>query len=74
MYGTLRQQIGKKVTVGSYRTSIACSGSDSWQATVLGETGIYRRGAANGVVVAEFVDQVRGEVVRVRATGTVQLR
>jgi hypothetical protein len=72
--GTLRQQNGKKVTVGSFRTSVSCTGTNGWQATVLGETGIYRRGAATGVAVAEFFDEVRGEVVRARTTGTVQLR
>jgi len=71
--GTLRQQNGKKVTVGSFRTSVACTGTNGWQATVLGETGIYRRGAATGVAVAEFIDEVRGEIVRARATRTVQL-
>lgn len=73
IYGTLREQIGKKATVGSYRITFACSGSGQWQATVLGETGFYRRGAATGVAVAEFVDDVRGELVRVRASGSVQL-
>jgi hypothetical protein len=71
--GTLRQQQGRRVTVGSFRTQAACDGPTRWQATVLGETGVYRRGAAAGVVVAEHVDLVRGEVVRVRATGTVRL-
>jgi len=60
--------------VGSFRTSVSCTGTNGWQATVLGETGIYRRGAATGVAVAEFFDEVRGEVVRARTTGTVQLR
>ncbi|HET6211622.1 MAG TPA: hypothetical protein VFE14_01985 [Micromonosporaceae bacterium] len=71
--GTLREQIGKKVTVGSFRTPVACSGTAAWQATVLGETGIYRRGSATAVAVAEFVDNLRQEVIRVRASGTVQL-
>jgi hypothetical protein len=72
--GTLREQNGKRVTVGSYRTSVDCTGSTSWQATVLGETGIYKRGTATGVAVAEFIDQVRQEVSRARASGQVSLR
>jgi hypothetical protein len=71
--GTLRQQIGKRVTVGSFRTTVACDGTESWSATVVGETGQYRHGSAQAVVLAEFVDVVRGEVVRVRDAHTVQL-
>jgi hypothetical protein len=74
LVGTLRQQHGSRVTVGSFRTAVDCTGSESWQATVLGETGIYRRGEATGVAVAEFDDPIRGEVVRVRATGQLRLR
>jgi hypothetical protein len=72
--GTLREQQGRRATVGSYTVAVHCTGSTAWQATVLGETGIYKRGSATGVAVAEFVDQVRQQVVRARATGTVQLR
>jgi len=71
--GTLRQQNGRRVSVGSYRTRVSCSGTTAWRATVLGETGIYRRGPAAAVAVAEFTDEVRGEVVRARASATVQL-
>jgi hypothetical protein len=73
LVGTLRQQLGSRVTVGAFSTAVDCTGSHDWQATVLGETGIYRRGPAAGVAVAEFADPVRGEVVRVRATETIQL-
>jgi hypothetical protein len=72
--GTLRQQIGSTVTVGSYRATVSCIGSTAWQATVLGETGTYRRGSASGVAAIVFVDQIRQEIVRARATATVQLR
>jgi hypothetical protein len=72
--GTLREQQGRTATVGSYRVAVHCTGSATWQATVLGETGVYRRGSASGVAVAEFVDQLRQEVVRARATATIQLR
>jgi hypothetical protein len=71
--GTLRQQQGRRATVGSFRISVSCDGLETWRATVRGETGVYRRGPADGVVAAEHVDPVRGEVVRARATGTVQL-
>jgi len=73
LLGTLRQQQGRKVTVGSFRTQVSCDGPTRWSATVLGETGVYRRGPATGVAVAEYVDPIRAEVVRARATGTVQL-
>jgi hypothetical protein len=71
--GTLSQRSGSRVAVGSFRVSVDCTGSHEWQATVLGETGVYRRGPAAGVAVAEFEDLVREEVVRVRATATIQL-
>jgi hypothetical protein len=73
LVGTLSQRSGARVTVGSFRTSVDCTGSHDWQATVLGETGIYRRGPAAAVAVAQFDDPVRGEEVRVRAAGAVQL-
>ena len=72
--GTLRQQNGSRVTVGSYRALVSCTGSQAWQATVVGETGIYRRGSAAGVAAIGFFDEVRGEQVRARATATIQLR
>jgi hypothetical protein len=71
--GTLRQQQGTRVAVGSYRTPVSCSGTTNWQATVLGETRAFRRGPASAVAVAEFVDEIREEVVRARATRTVQI-
>jgi hypothetical protein len=71
--GTLRQQVGKRVTVGSFRTTVACDGTESWSATVVGETGQYRHGSAQGVALAEFVDVLREEVVRARDAHTVQL-
>jgi hypothetical protein len=73
VYGTLRQQQGRRATVGSFRTAVTCDGVERWRARVLGETGTYRRGSAEGVAVAEFVDPIRAEVVRTRATGTVRL-
>jgi hypothetical protein len=73
VYGTLRQQQGRRATVGSYRISVACDGTETWRATVRGETGVFRRGSAQAVAVAEFVDARRLEVVRVRATRTVEL-
>ena len=72
--GTLRQQIGNKVTVASYRTLVACTASASWQASTFGETGVFKRGAVTVVAIAEFVDDVLQQVVRVRTSGTVQLR
>ena len=72
--GTLRQQQGRRVAVGSYRTAVSCSGTaTSWQAIVLGETRAFRRGPADAVAVAEFVDVVRMETIRARASGTIQL-
>lgn len=72
--GTLRQQVRNRVTVGSFRTTVDCTGSNDWQATVLGETGTYRRGTATGVAVAQFDDSARGEIVQDRASGPVRLR
>jgi hypothetical protein len=72
--GTLRQQIGKQVVVSSFRTTVPCTASDAWQASALGETGVFKRGAVAVVAVAEFIDGVLQQVVRVRTTGTVQLR
>jgi hypothetical protein len=72
--GTLRQQQGGRAAVGSYRTVVRCTGSTAWTATVLGETGTYRRGPATGLASIVFNDQLRGETIRVRATATVQLR
>jgi hypothetical protein len=71
--GTLHQQQGRRVAVGSYRSAVSCSGTTTWQATVLGETGAFRRGPATAVAVAEFVDVQRVEVIRARADRTVQL-
>jgi len=71
--GTLRQQQDWRVAVGSYRTTVSCSGTASWQATVLGETRAFRRGAADAVAVAEYVDVVRVEIIRARASRTIQL-
>jgi hypothetical protein len=71
--GTLRQQQSQRVAVGSYRTAVSCSGTTTWQATALGETGAFRRGPASAVAVAEFVDVVRAEIIRARASRTVQL-
>jgi hypothetical protein len=72
--GTLRQQQGPRVAVGSYRTAVSCPATaTNWQATVLGETRAFRRGPADAVAVAEFVDVVRVETIRARATGTIQL-
>ena len=72
--GTLRQQQTRRAALGSYRTTVSCSGTaTSWHATVLGETGAFRRGPASAVAVAEFVDMVRAEVIRARANRTVQL-
>jgi hypothetical protein len=70
--GTLRQQ-RRQTALGSYRSTVSCSGSTGWQATVLGETGTFRPGSAGAVAVAEFVDVVRAEAIRARASGTVQL-
>jgi hypothetical protein len=72
--GTLRQQIGKQVVVSSFRTTVPCTASVAWQASALGETGVFKRGAVAVVAVAEFIDGVLQQVVRVRTTGTVQLR
>jgi hypothetical protein len=74
VFGTLREQIGRKAAVGSYRISVDCSGPTRWQATVLGGTAVFRRGAATAVAVVQFLDFARGEIVQARADGTVQLR
>ena len=71
--GTLRQQQGRPAAVGSYRSEVSCSGTTTWQATVLGETGAFRHGPADAVAVAEYVDVLRTEVIRARADRTVQL-
>ena len=72
--GTLHQQQVRRVAVGSYRAEVSCSGpSTRWEASVVGETGAFRRGPADAVAVAEFIDLVRGEVIRARASRTVQL-
>jgi hypothetical protein len=72
--GTLRQQqSGGRVAVGSYRVTVACSGSTAWSATVLGETRVFRSGPAAAVAVAEFNDAARQETVRARAARTVTL-
>jgi hypothetical protein len=71
--GTLRQQQRRQPALGSYRATVSCSGTTGWQATVLGETGAFRRGSASAVAVAEFTDVVRAETIRARASRTVQL-
>jgi hypothetical protein len=71
--GTLRQQQRRRTALGSYRTALSCSGTSGWRATVLGETGTFRPGSASAVAVAEFIDAVRAEVIRARASRTVQL-
>ena len=71
--GTLRQQQRRRTALGSYRSTVSCSGSTGWQATVLGETGTFRPGSANVVAVAEFIDVVRAETIRARASRTIQL-
>lgn len=73
MVGTLRQQVGKRVTTGSFSSSIDCSGETTWNATVVGETGTYRRGDAQATVGLTFFDPDREEEVRARASRTVRL-
>jgi hypothetical protein len=74
MFGTLRQQIGKRVTTGSFGASIDCSGEVPWTATVVGETGKYRRGDAQATVGLTHFDEEREEEVRARASRTVRLQ
>ena len=71
--GTLHQQQGRRAAVGSYRSEVSCSGTTTWQATVRGETAAFRRGPADAVAVAEYVDLQRAETIRARAERTVQL-
>ena len=74
MFGTLRQQVGKRVSVGSFGGTIDCSGPTAWSAAVIGETGTYRRGSAQATVGLTFFDEEREEEVRARASRLVQLR
>jgi hypothetical protein len=74
LFGTLRQQVGRRVTVGSFAGAVSCSGEATWSATVIGETGTYRRGSARATVAASFFDPDREELVRARADATVQLQ
>jgi hypothetical protein len=73
IFGTLRQQVGKRVTVASFAASLFCPGASPWSVQVVGETGAYRRGDAAAVVVAQSFDPERGELVQVRDEGVVRL-
>jgi hypothetical protein len=73
LFGTLRQQVGKRVTVASTAASLPCLGATPWSVQVVGETGTYRRGDATAVVTARSFDPDRGDTVQVRDERTVQL-
>ena len=68
--GTLRQQNGSKVTVGSYRALVSCTSSHAWQATVVGETGIT--GADPPPVWPRSCSSTTSEVSVRAATATIQ--
>jgi hypothetical protein len=75
LLGTLRQQAGRRVTVGTFAANdLPCLGATRWRAQVVGETGTYRRGNATAVVAATVVDEERGETVRARDERVVRLR
>jgi hypothetical protein len=73
MTGTLTQRQGKRVATGTFAASIDCSGSVPWTASVVGETGTYRRGDAQARVGLNYFDPDRGEVITAGATRTVRL-
>jgi len=73
LFGTLRQQVGKRVTLASFAASLLCPGASPWSVQVVGETGTYRRGDATAVVTAQSFDPDRGEVVQVRDERVVRL-
>ena len=74
MTGTLTQRIGKRVATGTFSATLDCTGgSVPWDASVLGETGRYRRGDAQARVGLNYFDPEREEVVTASATQTVHL-
>jgi hypothetical protein len=73
LFGILRQQVGKRVAVGSSAASLLCPGASPWTMQVVGETGAYRRGDATAVVTAQSFDPERGELVQVRDQQVVHL-
>jgi len=72
--GTIRQQIGKKVTVSSFAVTLDCVDAVTWSATVAGETGVFRKGTARVTVSTSYFDEAREENVSARASQTVQLQ
>jgi hypothetical protein len=73
--GSLRQQVGQKVTVGFLDPlTVDCPGTVQWSSTVVGETGIYKQGRATAAVSATWFDPDREQTVRATASNTVRLR
>jgi hypothetical protein len=74
MWGTLTQRKGKRVATGTFSATLDCTGgSVPWSASVVGETGTYRRGDAQARVGLNYFDPEREEVVVAGATQTVRL-
>ncbi|HWO70969.1 MAG TPA: hypothetical protein VNP94_09485 [Actinomycetota bacterium] len=74
MTGTLTQRIGKRVATGSFNLFVDCTeGVGAWEASVVGETGTYRRGDARARVGLNFFDPDREEVVTAGTSRLVRL-
>jgi hypothetical protein len=74
LFGSLRERVGKRTTLGYFRQTIDCNGVTPWSATVVGETGSYKAGGAQATAAATFFDEVREETVQASASRTVQLQ
>jgi hypothetical protein len=72
--GSLRQQVGHKVTLGFLDLTVDCPGTVQWSSPVVGETGIYKPGDATAAVSATWFDPDREQTVRATASNTVRLR
>jgi len=72
LHGELRQRAGRLIVRGYFSSSLVCAGQVPWSATVVGDNGLYKAGAADvSVSAVAFVDD---EFALTEATATVQLK
>ena len=74
VFGSLRQEASGRVALGYFRSTVDCTGSASWSATVLGTTGTFCVGQARLAATASFDDPIRLERKTAVASRTVPLR
>jgi len=72
LYGELEQRAGRVIVRGYFSSSVLCAGQAPWSATVVGDNGVFKAGAADVSVSAyAFTDD---EFAFAEATAPVQLK